>query len=71
MIARDRDKEERMVVECDRDRGARYDHYAEQTEMPPEAAREHRDFVSKIADEFGFPLSRWVPRLPTRSRAHR
>ena len=41
----------------------------EQAELTPDDERDHAEFVSRVASEYGFPLSDWAPTIPSRERA--
>jgi hypothetical protein len=38
----------------------------EQIELSPEDEKEHAEYVSRVAAEYGFPLSDWTPTIPSR-----
>jgi hypothetical protein len=57
-----------LVFEDDGGDAAEYAAFAEQVEMSPEDAAEHHEFVKRVGQEFGFPLSEWQPTIPTKSR---
>jgi len=49
--------------------GAEYADFEEQSGLAPDDEREHGEFVRRVGDEYGFPLSDWTPTIPSRERA--
>lgn len=45
-----------------------YRDFAEQIELPADEERDHNEFVRRVADEWGFPLSNWSPTIPSPRR---
>jgi hypothetical protein len=47
---------------------ADYRDFDDQSELSLEDEREHAVYVRRTAAEFEFPLSNWIPAVPTRER---
>jgi hypothetical protein len=62
----DRLNTDNWLVFEDDTKAAEYDDFDEQVQLRPEDAVEHREYVKRIAEEFGFPLSDWTPTIPSR-----
>lgn len=58
-----------LPFEDDDDRAAEYADFDEQVEMSPDDAAEHHEHVTRVAEEYGFKLSKWKPTIPSRFRS--
>jgi hypothetical protein len=47
---------------------AEYAAFDEELQLSPTEEREHGEFVARVGDEYGFPLSNWLPTIPSRAR---
>jgi hypothetical protein len=47
---------------------AEYADFEAQSELSPEDERQHAEYVRRVGEEYGFPLSDWSPTIPTRDR---
>jgi hypothetical protein len=48
---------------------AEYADFDEQLSLSQQDEREHAEYASRVAAEFGFPLSNWTPTIPSRQHA--
>lgn len=60
-----------LILESEDEQSAEYADFAEQAELDPSDAVSHREFVRRVADEFGFALTRWTPAIPRRAGSRR
>jgi len=49
---------------CD---SAEHSVYDEQVELSGQDAKEHKELVRRVGEEYGFPIPTWQPIIPTRT----
>jgi hypothetical protein len=47
---------------------AEYRDFDEQSDLSRDEEAGHDEYVRRVAEEFGFPLSDWTPTIPSRER---
>lgn len=57
-----------LIFESDESKAAEYADFDEQIEMKPEDQSEHHEYVKRVGEEFGFPLSPWTPTIPSHTK---